>query len=38
VWGFDGCEGPQERYLYSGAKFTPTRATAFAEWRQLLSA
>ena len=30
--------GLRERHRYSRAKFTPTRATAFAEWRQLLSA
>jgi len=38
VSGFDGCEGPQERHLYSRTNFKLNRAAALAEWRQLLSA
>ena len=33
-----GCEGLQDRYLYSRTNFKLNRAAALAEWRQFLSA
>ncbi|MFQ3302495.1 MAG: putative transposase, partial [Planktomarina sp.] len=38
MWGYVGCEGLQERHLYSRTNFKLNRAAALAEWRQLLSA
>jgi len=38
VRGYVGCEGLQDGHLYSRTNFKLNRATALAEWRQLLSA
>ena len=35
MWGYVGCEGLQERHLYSRINFKLNRAAALAEWRQL---
>ena len=38
VWGSVGCDGLQERHLYSRTNFKLNRAAALAKWRQLLFA